>query len=383
MRNNDLVIFIDSKGVSHNALVKAFREHRDEQGVLVDSEPLVTLTYNLPTGEPKEVIDVHHMDHPAKQEPNPDLPTYALHVWKYEHEEHLEVPSDHPLHDHPYEIQKFDDGGNPVPKRRPKYEMHVHLHKLSKGLTRVPGGVIPLVEQPIAGQRSAVIDPDPVGPGVQQLAPVNHPAHPDTIHFAHKCVSCGIPVRRVASHQGGTEWDIQVVEGQPWKAHVCKPEDIEAFRESLKPKKEPELSELQKAALEPAGDPPKPSRGQFLIGVIGTFTEGSHLKVSLAALQAIAETGEMLRLVPITSPDIKSHHAVEVNKRIVYGDTTIPNDSDDVISFDPDVEKALDQEIAANIPEKEVDVITELQNAPPAPDEPQAQGQNEGEQAEG
>lgn len=43
--------------------------------------------------------------------------------------------------------------------------------------------------------------------------------------------------------------------------------------------------------------------------------------------------------------------------------------------------KARDQEIADSIPEKEVDVITELENAPPAPDEPKSQ--NEGEQAEG
>lgn len=287
MRNNDVIAFIDSKGVTHNALVKAFREHRNEKGELVDIEPLVTLTYNLPTGEPKELIDVHHMDHPIKQEPNPDLPTYALHVWKYQHEDHLVVPSDHPLHDHPYEAQKLDEAGNPIPKRRPKYEMHVHLHKLGK----TAHSKVDEFSQPartgastIAGQRSEVVDPDPVGPGVQQAVPVGHPAHPETIHFEQDCVSCGKKVRRVASHQGGQQWDIDAP-----VQHVCKQADIEAFRESRKPKKEPEMTELQTAALEPAGDPPKP--------------------------------------------------------------------------------------------ETEVDVITELENAPPAPDEPQSQ--NEGEQAEG
>lgn len=351
MRNNDLVVFIDSKGVSHNALVKAIREHRDERGELVHSEPLVTLTYNLPTGEPKEVIDVHHMDNPTKEEPNPGLPTYALHVWKHQEEEHLPVPSDHPLHDHPYEIQKLDAAGVPVPKRRPIYEKHIQWHKQSMDAkipsymrepagNRLPGGPDDSVGDRTAtggvtqqlrgavtkiGQRSPVTDPDPVGPGTQ--SPLNHPAHPDTIHFAHKCVSCGIPVHRVASHQGGKEWDIPAVDGQPWNPHVCKAEDIEAFRESLKPKKEPEMTELQKAALEPAGDPPKPEEKGF--------------------------------------------------------DAEIARDRQLLSEVDEHLKKALDQEIAATIPEPEVDVITELQNAPPAPDEPQSQGQNEGEQAEG
>lgn len=315
MRNNDVIAFIDSKGVTHNALVKAFREHRDEKGELVDLDPLVTLTYNLPTGEPKELIDVHHMDHPIKQEPNPDLPTYALHVWKYQDEDHLVVPSDHPLHDHPYEAQKLDDAGNPIPKRRPIYEKHIQWHKQSIEAQTPPyltepagnklpgarrGGPVAIVDefsQPertgdtgdlgvsaIAGQRSEVADPNPVGPGTQEKVPVGHPAHPETIHFEQGCVSCGKKVRRVASHQGGQQWDIDAP-----VQHVCKQADIEAFRESLKPKREPEMTELQKAALEPAGDPPKP--------------------------------------------------------------------------------------------EAEVDVITELENAPPAPDEPQSQ--NEGEQAEG
>lgn len=308
MRNNDLVVFIDSKGVSHNALVKAFREHFDEKGVLVDTEPLVTLTYNLPTGEPKEVIDVHHMDHPIKQEPNPDLPTYALHVWKYQHEDHLPVPSDHPLHDHPYELQKMDAAGVPIPKRRPQYEMHIHLHKLSKRESanfsrmnvnggalpgphgddpvttvdefslpqRSPASAMPYEKCPVDGtflQKDGNDDKPycPICRAKENAVPVNHPAHPETIHFEHKCVSCGIPVHRVASHQGGKEWDkVALTLGntthdflpgdKEWQEHVCKQADIEAFRESLKPNREPEMTELQKAALEPAGEPPKPEK---------------------------------------------------------------------------------------------------------------------------
>jgi hypothetical protein len=257
MRNNARIVFIDSKGVSHNALVKSFREHRDGNNALVHDEPLVTLTYNLPNGTPQELIDVHHMAHPHKQETNPDLPTYAIHVWKHEDEEHLEVPPDHPIHDHPFAQTKFDDAGNAVPKRRPVHEAHIAEHRARKGASagaqELPSGIQPLAENVTFNSTRDFV----TRPGIE----VGHPAHSDTIHFEQNCVSCGKTVRRVASHQGGAQWEKVTLTlenashdfhpgDKEWQEHVCKQEDIDAYRESLKPKTEPEMSEIQKAALE-------------------------------------------------------------------------------------------------------------------------------------
>lgn len=304
MRNNDNIVFIDAKGVSHNARVQSFREHRDDKGKIVHDEPLVTLNYNAPpTGEPTTLIDVPHIDHPSRQENNPDLPSYPLHAWKYEDKDHLEVPADHPLHDHFNEQPVKDDQGNVIPKKRPIYESHIATHRQSKGASKWgqfimdpnmgpnPGSVR-LYINPQAPPDSAVQMVDtkhfPVSarneapgsgsgryetsrPDVMNGVLPGHPAHPDTVHFEFNCVSCGEKVQRVASHQGGKQWE-QFVSGLgpsssppdggtmpgTWVEHVCNPETAKAYAESLKPKPAA-VAELTPAEKLAAGwTPPTP-----------------------------------------------------------------------------------------------------------------------------
>lgn len=275
MRANDVIIFIDSKGVSHNALVKSFRQHMDASNELVDQEPLVTLTYHKPpTDEPTELIDVPHMGHPSRQESNPDLPTYALHVWKFEDEEHLELPPDHPVHDHPFESAKFDDDGKVIPKHRPIYEKHIQWHKAAKaGVTLGPTTTGVMAPKPIPVQGADL--PRDVGPRWKtcpidgdflvkddvsaqpycrtcrdKAVPIGHPAHPQTVGFPFTCQGCGALVKRIASHQGGRQWE--PVDGAQkegavlggdnshlWQEHVCDPATAKAYAESLKKKPEP------------------------------------------------------------------------------------------------------------------------------------------------
>ena len=272
MRNHQNIIFIDSKGVSHNARVESFREHRDGDQKLIHHEPLVTLNYNAPpTGEPKTLIDVPHMSHPHRQENNPELPSYPLHVWKYEHEEHLEVPLDHPLHDHPYEEPKKDDQGTVIPKHRPVYEGHIAAHRAAKAITPPANTIITPLER-ITGVKDG--GPLKAGATSQDYIPLGHPAHPETIHFDFQCASCGVPVRRVASHQGGKQWEQKIVrvvdlsdserlalgrntgtlETGEWIEHVCNPETAKAYAESLKQPKTPPVVELTPSEKLAAGN---------------------------------------------------------------------------------------------------------------------------------
>ncbi|HLJ88833.1 MAG TPA: hypothetical protein VKZ53_18585 [Candidatus Angelobacter sp.] len=278
MRANDVVIFIDSQGVSHNALVKSFREPRGQNNILTDEEPLISLTYyDEATGAPREMLDVPHIGHPARQEKNADLPSYALHAWKFLNEEHLEVPPDHPLRDRPYSQAETDADGKVIPKRRPIYEEHIRRHLEGKQAAHHPGGnaapppvTASVASTSIASTTSVLV---PVSLPVRSDASVGHPAHPETVQFAWTCESCGASVQRIASHQGGKLWEAEASAADhgsashpSWTQHICKQEDIEAYRVGLKTsprlKSEPEMSDLQKVALEPAGDPPKPPSAQ-------------------------------------------------------------------------------------------------------------------------
>jgi hypothetical protein len=83
------------------------------------------------------------------------------------------------------------------------------------------------------------------------LAPLGHPAHPETVAFPFACVSCGTTVLRTASHQGGKQWEQNTApEAEAYKEHVCDPAVAAAYVESLKPKAAPvvELSPSERLA---------------------------------------------------------------------------------------------------------------------------------------
>lgn len=267
MRINHDITFIDRKGQSFNALVKSSRESGH-------GEPLVTLIYNAPpTGEPQEVIDVPHISHPSRQENNPELPSYPLHAWKHEEEEHRELPEDHPVHDHFNEQPKKDEQGNIIPKRRPHYEAHIQLHRAQKkfpdaGIIAVgwgpkaPVGAVNDARTPESGNL-------PVGnhtvQDIRVALPVGHPAHPDTVAFPFTCASCGASVTRTASHHGGKQWEPKpgaqakgaVLGGDNsdlWQEHVCKQADIDAFRKKIEDAKKPAVVEPSAAERLAAGE---------------------------------------------------------------------------------------------------------------------------------
>jgi len=274
VRNNDNILFIDAKGVSHNARVQSFREHRDQKQELVHDEPLVTLNYNAPpTGEPQTLIDVPHISHPSRQENNPELPSYPLHAWKYEDEEHLQVPADHPLHDHLNEQPKLDEQGKVIPKRRPHYEMHQRMHQARTRLgdsfehNGPDGGA----QHPVKTFTTKEAFTTPPTPSVE----VGHPAHPDTVKFLFQCDSCGATVTRTASHNGGKQWEPKpgaqaegaVLGGDNshlWQEHVCKPEDVAKHHAKLNPPKEkpaPEPTASERLAAGEPLAPPSPAIG--------------------------------------------------------------------------------------------------------------------------
>jgi hypothetical protein len=257
LRINHDIIFIDGKGQSFNALVKSSRD--DGHG-----EPLVTLIYNAPpTGEPIELIDVPHISHPSRKENNPELPSYPLHAWKHEDEEHLEIPADHPVHDHYNEQPTRDSEGNIVPKRRPLHEAHIAAHRAKKA--EVTEGTTTGVTSDgrakahvVMGARGADL-PASTAATLESYAQIGHPAHPETVKFPFACESCGASVTRTASHHGGKQWEAKIdpnatTPSTSWVEHACKQEDIDAFRKKIKDAKKPAVVEPSAAERLAAGE---------------------------------------------------------------------------------------------------------------------------------
>lgn len=288
MRNNENIIFVDHKGKSHNARVQSFREHRDAKDALIHHEPLVTLNYNgRPGGEPLTLIDVPHISHPSRQENNPELPSYPLHAWKYEHEEHLELPGDHPVHDH-FNAQPERDGeGNIVPKRRPLHEAHIREHRARKAHV-TEGTTTGVTSDGRAKAHLVTGTGTKPSPAVAEGIAVGHPAHPETVHFPFTCESCGASVTRTASHHGGKQWQrvALTLQNAPhdfhpgdkeWQEHVCKQEDIEAFRKKLEDAKKPVVVESSASERLAAGE--KISPEPTLLEKIEHVVEGVEEKI--------------------------------------------------------------------------------------------------------
>jgi hypothetical protein len=123
MNVNQVVIYIDPKGVPKNALVKSLNQLH---------EGYLSLSYQDAEGRSIDVFDVPHMDDESRQEPNPDLPTFHINCWKYPDEDHNRAPKDHPMFDHPFEPPTLDDDGRRIPKPRPEFDAVVEEHQAGK-----------------------------------------------------------------------------------------------------------------------------------------------------------------------------------------------------------------------------------------------------------
>jgi hypothetical protein len=176
MNVNEVVVYLDAKGVPHNALVKSLNQLHDG---------FVSVSYQDAEGRTIDVYDVPHMDHESRQEPNPDLPTFHINCWKYPDEDHNVAPKDHPMFDHRFAPPTKDNDGRIVPKPRPLLDAVVAEH-LDAGArkpveTKLPGagtsglrietkrytdgsnatGPAPLPDQSPAQQDTAKAAPEP------------------------------------------------------------------------------------------------------------------------------------------------------------------------------------------------------------------------------
>ena len=121
MKMNDEVRYIDIKGVEHNALVSGFDAR---------TEGVIDLIYVEANGYVMTKYAVPHVSHESRKENNADLPSYPLNAYKMPDEEHKAIPSDHPIHDHPFAAKEKDDDGNVIEKPRPMYEADVQAHQV-------------------------------------------------------------------------------------------------------------------------------------------------------------------------------------------------------------------------------------------------------------
>lgn len=254
MTQGDFVFYIDHQGRQHKAQAVAVRE-------IPDGEPIISASYvNPATRKPEVVHELMHIDHPAKQETNPEMPTIHLHAWKHLDEDHVEPAEDHPVFDHPHIRPKTDDTGNIIPKARPQWEAQIAAHRATVPVVAVPE--IPEIkeDQQAAAAANALIKVIEE----QQPNPGSHEAHA----FDFDCQVCGRPVKRMASHLGGKQFEPDARDGK-WEEHACSAADIKAHREKLteaaKPKNpastaqpEPSPSEM----LAKGWKPPVPETAQ-------------------------------------------------------------------------------------------------------------------------
>lgn len=377
MKKNDNIIFIDHKGASHNMRVESFREHRDGTGNLVHDEPLVTGNYNAPpTGEPVTLIDIQHISHPQRQDSNPDVPSYALHAWKREHEEHLELPPDHPVHDHFNEQPKLDGQGKPMPKHRPHYEAHIQEHRELRAMAPGTPGVADSdspVLQVGTSERGPVERAEGAHTTAERYLKVGDLGHPETVHFDFDCQSCGEPVQRVASHQGGSMWDrvtenVEALVGDSvlWIKHVCDPVKARAFSHKLNPPKEQPAVVAEAVAVEEE-KPVEVEKKLPVLSVLYTSPDiATYQGVKLVLLNGYEH------IVKHNGFSQDSTDAIRFAQ--VQGHPQVTEDQS-VINFREDMDAAAATAAAAAAAEEqhEPDVIAELQAAPPAPKEPETQ----------
>lgn len=151
MNVNEVVVYIDPKGVPKNALVKSLNQLHDGY---------VSLSYQDAEGRPVDVFDVPHMDDESRQEPNPDLPTFHINCWKYPEEDHNRAPKDHPMFDHPFAPATLDNDGRRIPKPRPLLDAVVAEHQAGKAAGN--GGAVGFAVADDSNQADGVASAVPV-----------------------------------------------------------------------------------------------------------------------------------------------------------------------------------------------------------------------------
>jgi hypothetical protein len=133
MKKAQSVIYCDTKGLEHEALVFATNPFNPSY------VSLVYIDESKPDANNRvEKFDVQHMD--EIKEANPDLPTYHLNCWKETYAWSKELPPDHPAYDHPHQ-KTHDEQGQRIPVARPAYDADIEAHQGSQQYA-VPMGEI-------------------------------------------------------------------------------------------------------------------------------------------------------------------------------------------------------------------------------------------------
>jgi hypothetical protein len=194
---------------------------------IIHNEPLLSLAYTDPVSLRRiHLYDVVHFSHPSKDEANPALPRIVLHAWKRQDEDAVAPSSDHPVHDHPFEVAKTDDMGHVLQKERPHHEAHVeeHISTLPTAdrwdIEDAKDAHAARVSQDRVLHQQIGLTPKAPQKRPAPSVPVEiHPGHAEAVAYDYNCVSCGATVKRLASHQGGAEFE-QGGNGD-WVKHVC------------------------------------------------------------------------------------------------------------------------------------------------------------------
>jgi hypothetical protein len=124
MKKAQSVIYCDTKGLEHEALVFATNPFNPKYLSLVyidESKP-----------EADNVVKLFDLRHVSEvNEPNPDLPTYHGNCWKEYFEDSKPLPLDHPAYDHPHQ-KTHDEQGQRIPVARPAYDADIEAHQGSQ-----------------------------------------------------------------------------------------------------------------------------------------------------------------------------------------------------------------------------------------------------------
>lgn len=407
MHPTDFCYYIDTKGKAHEAQAVTVRENKvlkatdgfENLDKVINNEPIISLSYvNPATGRTETVPELVHMSHPSKQETNPAMPTIHLHCWKRTDEGHTEPAEDHPIFDHPHEQTKVDGFGKPIPKARPKHEAHIAAHQASlpkeqvveiheaekaqaklghQQRTSLPAFRLPQDQ----GKPARVMTTSIASPALHEVLlkagqvaqvsgpPVGHPANSETVHFDFDCQSCGEPVKRVAHHQGGTMWDkidagVDALFG--WVKHECDPATARAFSHKLNPPKEQPSAVAEAVATEEE----KPVEVEKKLPVLFVLYTSPDITTYQGMKLVLPDGYEHI----VKRNGFSQDSTDAIRFAHVQGHPQVTEDQS-VINFREDMDAAAATAAAAAVAEEqhELDVIAELEAAPPAPKEPEIQ----------
>lgn len=148
---NRAVIYLDTKGQEHEALVFAVNPlnegfvslvYVDESKPEADNVVKLIDVRHMATISEARLVESDEMDYSTGKEKlveegNKHLPTYHLNCWKEPYESHNPLPVDHPAYDHPHR-KVVDQDGNVIPVPRPEYDAEVAAHQYATGTSAPP-----------------------------------------------------------------------------------------------------------------------------------------------------------------------------------------------------------------------------------------------------